>query len=312
MLRAVREILTLQNDALRATILPYGATLSGLWRAGDAKSCVLGFADPTDYARFPIYAGSIVGPVANRLGDGRARIDGRVFQMPRNERGRTTLHSGPEGLHRRIWQVLEATPTSVTLRIHLPHGACGLPGARDIQATYRLEDTALALDLDATTDAPTLMNPAHHPYWAVDARTRIRVSSSRYLPVNAWKLPTGRQVEVADSPFDLRRSTPIPQDLDHAYILSDVADQKMRRVAWLETADYAMRLDTDAPSLQIYSGSGLPELGTHLTTGHPIAPLRGLAIEPQFWPDAPNHAGFPSILLSPDTPWQQRTRYTLS
>jgi aldose 1-epimerase len=35
----------------------------------------------------------------------------------------------------------------------------------------------------------------------------------------------------------------------------------------------------------------------------------GLAIEAQNWPDAPNHAGFPSIELKPGETYQQVTEW---
>ncbi|MCU0908127.1 MAG: hypothetical protein MUF73_11920 [Rhodobacteraceae bacterium] len=32
-------------------------------------------------------------------------------------------------------------------------------------------------------------------------------------------------------------------------------------------------------------------------------------MEAQFWPDAPNHAGFPGIELHPSQPWEQVTEW---
>lgn len=308
----MRKPLILQNDTLKALVLPYGATLAGLWTKRSPNSIVLGFEDPADYVRFPICAGPIVGPLANRLASGKARIDGRVVQMPRNENGRNTLHSGPEGLHRREWSVATSSDTSVTLRILMGHGACGLPGNREIELTYSLNGASLELNMTAKSDAVTLMNLAHHPYWAVDHRARLRVSASHYLPVDKDKIPTGRLAPVEGTCFDLRKAVPIPKDVDHNFVLSDTADGKMRRAAWLETSNYALRIDTDAPGLQVYSGSGLPRMDLDRTTGFPIEPFSGAALEPQLWPDAPNHANFPSVTLMPGDIWSQKTAYTLS
>jgi aldose 1-epimerase len=60
-----------------------------------------------------------------------------------------------------------------------------------------------------------------------------------------------------------------------------------------------MIVETDAPGLQVYDAARLdtsPVLG-HL--GKPYGGHAGIAMEPQFWPDAPNQPNFPSITLRP-------------
>lgn len=305
------QAIPLDNGTLRAVVLPFGATLARLCFAGTTRSLILGFDDLTDFQRSPFYSGAIVGPLANRLTDGKARIDGRVIQMPRNENGRTSLHSGPEGLHRRHWQTITQSETTVTLRCTLHDGECGLPGHRDIEATYSLDGNSLLLQLTATSDRTTLMNLAHHPYWAVDKSARLRVSADSYLPVNEDKLPTGSVQSVEGTAFDLRKSCPIPQAVDHNFILSKVTSTQPYRVAWLQMPHYKLRVDTTAPGLQVYAGSSLPRLPIERTTGWPIEPYSGLALEPQIWPDAPNNPSFPSAHLEAHTQWSQNTLYTI-
>ncbi|MGB3243636.1 MAG: galactose mutarotase, partial [Sulfitobacter sp.] len=64
------------STALRVRILPQGAALVGVRFADDARNLVLGFADPADHASCPVFAGPLVGPVANRVRGGRVPIDG--------------------------------------------------------------------------------------------------------------------------------------------------------------------------------------------------------------------------------------------
>ena len=305
------KALTLTSGTLSAKIVPFGATLAGLFAKDVSYSLTLGFADPADFQRIPLVAGAIVGPLANRLAGGVARIDGIVFQMPRNEHGRNTLHSGPEGLHRRTWHTVDASQDQVTLRCNLKHGECGLPGNREIEATYKLAGNRLSLHLTAQTDRPTLMNLAHHPYWAVDHRARLKVTSNRYLPVDADKLPLGRPSLVEDTQFDLRSARPIPTELDHNYVLGDAELESPKPVAVLQTPDYRMKLETTAPGLQVYSGAHLPKISNEKTTGWPIGPLSGVALEPQLWPDAPSHPNFPKVMLRPHTRWSQLTHYVI-
>lgn len=314
MLRQCRDMqksVTIQSPDLRAEILPYGATLKGLWAAGQADSLVLGFADNTDFQRVAVYAGAICGPLANRLADGRVRIGATEYQMPRNENGQTTLHSGPEGLHRREWQVRAAGEDFVTLECRLPHGACGLPGDRRIEAHYSVDRRAISLALSASSDRDTLMSLAHHPYWAVDHRARLKLRADRFLPVDDRKIPTGELATVEGTRFDMRRSAPIPEEVDHCFVLHRERRPDLERVAWLDMPNYRLRIDTDAPGLQVYSGSGLPRLPLERGLGWPVAPLSGVALEPQFFPDTPNNPSFPSVFLNAGEQWTLRQRYLL-
>ena len=95
----------LRSEALEVAVLPLGASLVGVRFAGQTRNMVLGFTDPADHARVPIYAGAVVGPLASRVTDGLVRINGNSHQMPLNENGATTLHSGAEGLHARVWDL---------------------------------------------------------------------------------------------------------------------------------------------------------------------------------------------------------------
>lgn len=113
---------------------------------------------------------------------------------------------------------------------------------------------------------------------------------------------------VEGTPFDLRQPTPLPTtiDLDTNFCLNG---KGVRPAARLETDALAMIVETDAPGLQVYDAARLntaPAKGHH---GLVYGRHAGLAMEPQLWPDAPNHAEFPSIALRPGTPFRQFSRF---
>lgn len=308
----MQDNLSIAHGPFRADILTRGATLSALWCEGASHSLVTGFANPEDYQRFPIYAGAIVGPMANRLGGGQATLSGQVWQMPRNEHGAHTLHSGPRGLHALDWEVVAQTPSSVRLAVTLEHTACGLPGRRRITAHYTLTSAGLDLTLTAESDQPTLINLAHHPYWAVTPDSRLQVNAARYLPVTAENLPTGERADVAGASFDLRALAAIPRHLDHNYVISDAPAPEARSIARLETPHYRLDVRSTAPGLQVYAGAGLPDIPAGLSRDQPFASGHVVALEPQFWPDAPNHPDFPSVVLEPGQIWEQFTQYCIN
>ena len=310
--------ITLKNRHLSLQIHPLGAALIGVWVADHPDNLVLGFDDPGDHHRIPICAGHIVGPVANRIARGEVEIGGRLYQMPRNENGVTALHSGPEGLHRRLWDVMAQTDTALTLRCLLPDGACGLPGHREVSATYALDGNAYTLTLQATSDAPTVMNLAAHPYWTLDDRGRVdshvlRVAADHYLPVDATNLPTGARAPVAGTVFDFTTPRPVPHDpaLDVNFCL--IGDGGLAPAARVTGATgITLEIETTAPGLQVYNGSALPVMVTGLDRPGGLRPFGAIALEPQHFPNAPHHPDFPSILLHPGDMYRQVTRYTLS
>ncbi|MBW0158345.1 aldose epimerase family protein [Sedimentimonas flavescens] len=313
--RVVRAT-TLRAGELSARILTLGATLQDLRLAGTPWPLVLGSDLPGAYMSSLNWCGAVVGPVANRIGGARARIDGRDHRFTPNE-GPNLLHSGDDGISGLIWELTEAAGDAVTLQCDLAHGFGGFPGHRMIRVTYRIASPAtLEITLSAQSDRETLMNLAHHPYWNLDGTGTtsghsLSVAASRVLPTRE-SLPLG-PVPVEGTPYDLRQARALPDlpPLDHNYCL-DAADTPRPVARLTGERGVTLVLETDAPGLQVYDGRGLDSTPYPGLTGQPYKARAGLALEPQLWPDAPNHPDFPSIALRPGQEWRQKTRYTLS
>ncbi|MEM8577081.1 MAG: aldose epimerase family protein [Pseudomonadota bacterium] len=300
------EWVEIESGALRARVAARGAALVGLWHRDWPHSVVLGTADPAVFLAAHPYGGAVVGPVANRIGGARVSIAGQPYDLPANE-GRTSLHSGPEGLHARTWD-LRVEDAAVLARHTLPDGACGLPGRRQITARFEVADETLTVTLSAVSDRATLMNLALHPYFSLDGSGHlrdhlVRVGGAQYLRTDGAGLPTGvrapvRDLGLGDAP------APVAPGLDHNICL------EAGPAVYLEAArGPRVSVRTDAPALQVYAGAHLPKVpGSH---GAPIGPGAGIALEPQMWPDAPSHPDFPSIFLHAGKVWSQTTTYCL-
>ncbi|MCF5929746.1 galactose mutarotase, partial [Xanthomonas perforans] len=63
----------------------------------------------------------------------------------------------------------------------------------------------------------------------------------------------------------------------------------------------ALRISSDAPAVQVYEGQ-------HLDAHHPGLG-RGVCLEPQDYPDAPNHPNFPSTILRPGQTYRRSISY---
>lgn len=302
------QALTLTSAQMTATISPHGARLETFSYTGDA-SLVL-HADPDQAPTWrAIYPGAIVGPIANRVKAGAVSVDGQAYQMACNETGMTALHSGPNGLDQRIWDVKHSDADFVHLNIVLQDGDMGLPGLRVIDVRYTLSDTTLTLDIRAETDAPTPINIAHHPYWRLGdaAAHRLQINADHYLPVDAQRIPTGEIAKVAGTVFDHRHAKPLDPGLDHNFCVRTTKQDAPAPMATLHGADgLILQIDSTEPGLQAYSGARMPTL-----PGTDAKPFAGIALEPQGWPDAVNQPDFPSIICTPNRPYRQITRYRM-
>jgi len=136
-------------------------------------------------------------------------------------------------------------------------------------------------------------------------------------------LPLGAPVDVAGSSFDFREPKPVRRDwlrdpqqataggYDHAFLLDpECADLAVPAVeVTASDARVGLAISTSLPALQFYSGQLLG--GTPARDGAPYAPCAGLAFEPGFLPDSPNHPEWPqpSCWLLPGQTYRHRIRY---
>ncbi|MFT7775528.1 aldose epimerase family protein [Roseateles sp.] len=275
---------------------------------GSHREAILGHATLADHMREPGFFGAVVGRYANRIGGAAFTIDGNEHRLAANE-GSNQLHGGSEGFDRRTWTVIDHGPLHLRLALHSPDGDQGYPGAVDAEVEYRVDlaRAAVTLRFDARTTAPCPVSLTSHPYFNLEGGTtpvlghRLRVAASQMLPVRADMIPTGELAAVDGTPFDLRRARRIGDGLgqgeqqqrgsgyDHCFALDAAAARGEVAAAELASTDgrLALRLFTDYPGLQVCSGNFVQN--SRGRDGLPLQRHAGIALEPQFFPDAPNH-----------------------
>ena len=309
--QAVHKI-TIAHGDLSAAILTKGATLQSVRLAGIPHDLTLGSDNLADYEGKMRHHGPLVAPVVNRFTGARAPIGGKTFQFEANQSARHTLHFGASGTQHKVWTIAETTANSVTLTLDLPAGEGNMPGLRPVSATFAITNQGLQLDITATTDALTLFNAANHSYWNLDgtdtwAGHQVQIAADHYLPVTEDFVPTGEIAPVTNTIFDLRQMRPVSpgtDTYDHNFCLSD-RRQPLRDVLRLRGASgLTMTIATTEAGVQVYDGRNAARPGRSL--------YEGLAIEPQMWPDAPNHPGFPSIELHPGETYHHTTVWSFS
>jgi aldose 1-epimerase len=336
------EAITLSNDrGISARILTYGATLQSLTAPacdGAPADVVLGYDDVASYVERPSYFGVTVGRYANRIAGGSFAIDGTRFQLPTND-GRNSLHGGGQGFDKVVWKVvsLESGPQARVVLAHTsPDGDAGYPGTLSVTVTYALDgEGVLAITFDATTDKPTIVNLTNHaifnlagegaPGGALDQL--LTIPARAFTPVSADLIPTGELRQVAGTPFDFRTPRRLAQDIrdgrdeqlrfgrgyDHNFALDKGLTTAPGLAARLEdpASGRVLELWTTEPGVQVYTGNFLDGTLTG-KKGHLYRMGDGVALEPQKFPDSPNHPTFVSARVDPGRPYRHAMDYRLA
>ncbi|QND50554.1 galactose mutarotase (plasmid) [Phyllobacterium sp. 628] len=305
-----------------AHILNWGAVIRDLQVPlldGKLQRVVLGFDTFDPYPLQSPYFGALVGRYANRIAHGRFSLDGKDYQLNRNEGGKQTLHGGANGVSQRLWTVTDWNASSVTLALHLPDGDQGFPGAMNVRCTYSFGDNStLRVEVEADTDAPTVANFAQHSYFNLDGSDDIRdhtlqIFASSYTPVSADLIPTGEIAPVETTPFDFQLpqliGTHASASYDHNFVLSGTPRNGLRFAASLGARNgLEMQVHTSETGLQFYDGAMIaPSLAG--LDGKRYGPHAGLCLEAQCFPDSPNQPHFPSAVLRPGETYRQHTEF---
>ena len=300
-------------------------------RNGVMGDVVLGYRDEESYLADGPCAGKIPGRFANRIDGGRFTLDGKEYQLVKNNPG-YQLHGGPDGFSNRLWKASRISDTEVILTLDSPDGDQGYPGNMHVEATYTWsDDNSLTLSIKATTDAPTIINLTNHTYWNLDGEDSgsildhvLKLNASRWLATSEALIPTGELAPVEGTPMDFRTAKPIGRDIkadfpalkygkgyDNCWVLDGAPGLKI--AAELSSAVSGRRLEiwTDQPAAQVYTGNWLD--GSPLSkSGRPYRDYDGVAIECQGFPDAPHHPDFPSCVLRPGETYSRTIIFKLN
>lgn len=294
------------------------------------RSVILQACDPPDEATRRAFLGATIGRYANRIKEGRIARGERAWTLKTDAGSRHQLHGGPQGLHAREWTVDDVSDSAVRLSIMSKDGDQGYPGDLHAQVTYRISDAAtIEMEATATVTSPSPVCLTNHAYFYLDGvignvrQHRLRIASDCYLPIDEELIPLGTLASVRDTGFDFREAKALEEHwlldqqqgiaggYDHAYLLDHSCAGLMQPAAELMSSDCSLRmqLSTSLPAIQLYTGQYLG--GVPSPSGNHYPACAGLALEPQFLPDSPNHPEWPqpSCWLEPGDVYRHVIRY---
>lgn len=338
------EIYTLRNShGMEAKIITYGGIVTSLKvpdRSGHPGDVVLGFDDLKSYTEDSYvtncpYFGALIGRYGNRIGNARFSLDGTTYTLAANN-GPNNLHGGPVGFDKVVWTAqpqMTADGPSLQLMYLSKDGDQGFPGNLSVTAIYTVtEDNALRVTFKATTDKDTVCNLTHHSYFNLVGHGTVLdhvvyINADRFTPTDSTQIPTGELRPVAGTPFDFTTPTAIGARIadtnddqirygngyDHNWVLNKPGSGELSLAARVTEPESGrvMEVWTTAPGLQFYSGNSLKG---NLTGkgGWTYVIHSGFAMEPQGYPDSPNHPAFPTTELKPGEIYRHTILYKFS
>src|SRR5665213_2410525 len=330
------ELYTLRNSkGMEAQIMTYGGILRSLKtpdRNGKFGDVVLGYDKLDGYLKSSPYFGALIGRYGNRIAHGKFSLDGVSYQLATNN-GVNALHGGLKGFDKVVWTA-RPLPTahgpSLILTYVSQNGEEGYPGTLSVTAIYSLtEDNALRVDFTATTSQDTIVNLTHHSYFNLTGSGDILgnivyINADKFTPVDSTLIPTGKLQPVAGTPFDFLTPTAVGARInetndeqikfangyDDNWVLNKTAPGELSLAARVlePTSGRTMEVWTTSPGMQFYTGNFLD--GTLTGKGGWVYKFRNaLAMEPQDFPDSPNHPNFPSAELKPGETYRNTIIY---
>jgi aldose 1-epimerase len=330
------DLYTLTNkNGLVMKVTNYGVIITELWapdHSGKMADIVGGYESVDGYVKKTPYFGTTVGRVANRIKDAEFKLEGKTHKLAANN-GPHNLHGGNKGWDKVIWSGTPATSAddpSVTFSYLSKDGEEGFPGNVTAKVTYTLTSrNELKVEIEATTDKTTIVNPAHHTYWMLQGVGNggikdqlLTIHGDKYTPgpkppkPDVATVPDGTVKFVEGTPFDFRKPKAISKDLaavggspigyDHFWVVN--GDPKaMRPVATVKDlkSGRVMTLEADQIGVQFYAGIFLD--GSITGKGVTYNQYDALCLETHAWVNAINVPAWKdAVILKPGQTYRQR------
>ena len=321
------------SKGMKAVVSDFGAALLKLYvpdKNGKSQDVVLGYETLEDYENGGDSVGATVGRVANRIGTGAFELNGKKYELTKNDNGENTLHGGTDFYNKRMWSVKEEDDTHVVFMLVSPDGDQGFPGEVKIEVSYTVtEENELKIHYYAIPDQDTLLNMTNHSYFNLAGHNsgpvmdqQVWLAADTYTPADAVSIPTGEILPVAGTPMDFTKMKPIGQDIevdfealilghgyDHNWVLNHEAGVLgIAGKAKDPASGRVMEAYTDLPGMQFYTANFLKDErpgkgGAHYDRRH------AFCFETQYYPDACHKPNFPSPILKAGDTYKTTTIY---
>ena len=330
------DLFFLRNEnGCEVAVTNYGGSLVAIMvpdREGKMANVIQGHDCIDDCIASPEpFLSTLVGRYGNRICRGKFHLNGKEYNLAINN-GPNHLHGGPTGFHARVWDAEQVNEHVLVLRYVSAYYEEGFPGELHMTVRYTWTDeNELVIDYRGTTNKKTIVNMTSHGFFSLQGIANptpsalnqvVEINADFYIPIDENSIPTGEILRVKGTPFDFTVPKPVGRDIaaddeqikngtgyDHCYVLNkqEVGELSFAARVLDPASGRTMEVYTTEPGVQFYSDNWADGYkGQH---GATFGKHSGLCFEAQHFPDSPNKAHFPSVVLRPGEVYTQKTVY---
>ena len=330
------DLFFLRNEnGCEVAVTNYGGSLVAIMvpdREGKMANVIQGHDCIDDCIASPEpFLSTLVGRYGNRICRGKFHLNGKEYNLAINN-GPNHLHGGPTGFHARVWDAEQVNEHVLVLRYVSAYYEEGFPGELHMTVRYTWTDeNELVIDYRGTTNKKTIVNMTSHGFFSLQGIANptpsaldqvVEINADFYIPIDENSIPTGEILRVKGTPFDFTVPKPVGRDIDaddeqikhgtgydHCYVLNkkEVGELTFAARVLDPTSGRTMEVYTTEPGVQFYSDNWADGYkGQH---GATFGKHSGLCFEAQHFPDSPNKAHFPCVVLRPGEVYTQKTVY---
>ena len=289
---------TISDGKSIAEIITYGASIRSFKPFG-TTDVIGGFDTIEGYLNDTSNQGAVVGRVANRIEGASIEVDGKKYPLANNDNG-NCLHSG-NGFQHRVWNVDYFSSDCIVLSYDSPNGEDGFPGALNVRVKYTVKNAAIHIEYDGFPEGTTPIALTNHAYFNFDGfsgdikKHKLQIFADRYTEVDENLIPNGNRPLVAGTNIDFRKLRYIDnggeefRGYDNNMILSPTifksfGEAALGLVAIAENDNLSMKVYTDQPGMQLYTGYFLGN-GPDFKGNIPQIQYAGFCLETQTEPN---------------------------
>ena len=331
------DLYILKNkNGFEIAVTNYGAATVAIMapdRNGKYANVILGHDSIASVINSPEpFLSTTIGRYGNRIAKGKFTLEGKEYSLTINN-GPNSLHGGPQGFHRAVWDVVKADNRCIEFSHTSPDGDEGFPGELTVKMSYTLTDeNEFRIEYKAVTNKTTIVNLTNHGFFNLAGiadptptvlNNIVTINADHYLPIDETSIPFGEIVPVAGTPFDFRTPHTVGERIDdksdqqivngtgydHCYVLNKKEPGTLTFAAKCvePTSGRNMEVYTTEPGVQLYTGNWLNGFkGSH---GATFPARSAICFEAQHFPDTPNKGFYPPCVLKRGGEYYQLTIY---
>lgn len=326
-------LIALRNkNNVELKLMSYGASIVELHtpdREGRLENIVLTYENMDDYIKNIPYFGVIVGRTSGRIGGGSFKLSGEQYQLDKNA-GINNIHGGSGGFSFKNWDYSiseKEDRASVEFTCASKDMEQGYPGNLEAKVIYTLtEDNEVIIEYQALSDKNTICNLTNHSYFNLSGNYKrkvieqhLKIKSDSFLETDNNLVPTGKILDVKDTPMDFNSEKLIGRDIESDYLPLRIANgydqpwllsgKEAQVELYDERSGRKMTISTTYPCVVVYTYNFANNEG--LKYDKAGSKYDGICFETQYEPDGINHEGFNSAVLSAASSYNERTVFKL-